>query len=89
MERLVNELRKELVGKELTFGEIENKVSEVFNVYEKDSFFNGNMYEAFTNMSHSYEIGEDEWVNINFETDTENDFDIYEDKVKVVGVEII
>lgn len=89
MEKLINELMENLMGKDLTFKEIENEVSEMFNVCEKDSFFNDNMYEAFSNMSHSYEISEDKWVNIKFKADMENDFDIYEDKVKIIGIEIL
>ena len=39
-------------------------------------------------MCHSYEIDNDKWINIKFEANTEEDFDVYEDKVKVIEVEI-
>lgn len=82
-------LRNELVGKEVTFGEIESEVKDLFRISEKDSFFSDNMYNAFENMSHSYEIEDDKWLNIVFEADTEDDFDIYEDNVKVIKIELI
>jgi hypothetical protein len=86
----IENLRNELIGKDLTFSRIEFEVKNLFDIIQRDSFFEGdNKYYAFQNMSHSYEISEDKFLNIVFDADLEKDFDIYEDVVKVLSVDLL
>ena len=89
MKEIINELRNSLINKELNFAEIENIVESLFTISKSDTFlYEDNRYYAFENMCHSYKIDNDKWINIKFEANTEEDFDIYEDKVKVIEVEM-
>ena len=92
--KILENLNNELIGKDLTWKDIENIVNTKtnrldFDSSDKDSIFNENMYLAFENMSHSYEIAEDVWLSVAFEIDIEDEFDLYEDKVNVIRVEVI
>lgn len=89
-------LRKELIGKEVTIQEMEDLVGFIYDFDDKDSIFNENLYLAFENMSHSYEIINDALVNdsrlnISFKVDIndDTDFDIYEDKISITEIEYI
>lgn len=89
-------LRKELIGKEVTIQEMEDLVGFIYDFDDKDSIFNENLYLAFENMSHSYEIindvlVNDSWLNISFKVDIndDTDFDIYEDKISITEIEYI
>lgn len=89
-------LRKELIGKEVTIQEMEDLVGFIYDFDDKDSIFNENLYLAFENMSHSYEIindvlVNDSWLNISFKVDLndDTDFDIYEDKISITEIEYI
>lgn len=89
-------LRKELIGKEVTIQEMEDLVGFIYDFDDKDSIFNENLYLAFENMSHSYEIINDaqvnnSWLNISFKVDIndDTDFDIYEDKISITEIEYI
>lgn len=89
-------LRKELIGKEITIQEMEDLVGFIYDFDDKDSIFNENLYLAFENMSHSYEIINDaqvnnSWLNISFKVDIndDTDFDIYEDKISITEIEYI
>lgn len=89
-------LRKELIGKEVTIQEMEDLVGFIYDFDDKDSIFNENLYIAFENMSHSYEIINDvllndSWLNISFKVDIndDTDFDIYEDKISITEIEYI
>ena len=89
MTAIINELRNSLINKELNFAEIENMVESLFTISKSDTFlYEDNRYYAFENMCHSYEIDNDKWINIKFEANTAEDFDIYEDKLKVIEVDI-
>lgn len=89
MKEIINELRSKLINKELNFGEIENRVESLFSISKSDTFlYENNRHYAFENMCHSYKIDNDKWIVIKFEANTEENFDIYEDKVKVIEVEI-
>ena len=75
-------LKNSLVGKELNFGEIENMIESVFAISYEDSFYyEDNKYYAFENMNIDYAVNENESLRIEFEVNTEEDFDIYEDIV--------
>lgn len=89
-------LRKELIGKEVTIQEMEDLVGFIYDFDDKDSIFNENLYLAFENMSHSYEIindvlVNDSRINISFKVDIndDTDFDIYEDKISITEIEYI
>lgn len=93
IEKIIEELKTELVGKDYTFTEIENIINDISNrlnydISDYDSIFNNNISSAFENSSHSYEISEGSWINIIFKVDIEEeDFNIHNDKVIVVDIE--
>lgn len=89
-------LRKELIGKEVTIQEMEDLVDFIYDFDDKDSIFNENLYLAFENMSHSYEMLNNDfeneiWLNISFKVDIndDTDFDIYEDKILITEIDCI
>lgn len=89
-------LKNELLGKEVTIQEMEEVVGFIYDFNDKDSIFNENLYQAFENMSHSYEMltndfENETWLNISFKTDIndDTDFDMYEDKILITEIEYI
>lgn len=89
-------LRKELIGKEVNIQEMEDLVGFIYDFDDKDSIFNENLYLAFENMCHSYEILNNDFknetcLNISFKADINKDtgFDVYEDKILITEIEYI
>lgn len=75
---------------------MEDTVGFIFDFNDKDTIFNENLYLAFSNMCHSYEMLSDEfetetWLNISFKTDIDEDvdFDIYTDKILITEIDYI
>ena len=84
-------LKKELLGEEVTIQEMEELVASTFDISDKDSIFNDNLYLAFVTMNHNYELFNDTWVNITFKVDFNEDseFDIYNDKILITDIDYI
>lgn len=90
--KMLELLKSELLGKELTVLEMDNIASSILEVGGQQSILNGDfIYYAFANMSHTYttwENGNEVEYNICFELVEENEYkqDII---IKIIDIEIL
>lgn len=90
--KMLEELKREILGKELTVLEMDNTVTDMLEVGGDQSIFNGDyIYYAFENMSHTYttlESGDEVYYNICFDLVEEKEYkqDIV---IKITDIEIL
>ena len=90
--KMLELLKRDLLGKELTILEMDNIASSILEVGGQQSILNGDfIYYAFANMSHTYTSWENDReveYNICFELVEENEYkqDII---IKITDIEIL
>lgn len=90
--KMLELLKSELLGKELTVLEMDNIASSILEVGGQQSILNGDfIYYAFENMNHTYttwENGNEVEYNISFNLIEENEYkqDII---IKITDIEIL